>query len=104
MDAVEEVLRRRDEDNPPPPSVGANTTQQPAITGIARFGKSSRTPAAVSSRAMSPAEKAKELVESYITWCDSDEAPTTATSWGEVMMKWPTVWARSFPEVAQAFR
>ena len=53
---------------------------------------------------MSPAEKAKELVESYITWCDSDEAPTTATSWGEVMMKWPTVWARSFPEVAQAFR
>ena len=53
---------------------------------------------------MSPAEKAKELVESYITWCDSDEAPTTATSWGEVMMKWPTVWARTFPEVAQAFR
>lgn len=105
MDAVEEVVRRYEQENPPPPPGSGNTSQQPAATGIAMFGKSSHAPPATEAYIhKSPADKAKELVKKYIEWCDSPAAPTTAMSWGEVLMKWPTEWTKLFPEVAQAFR
>eukprot|EP00952_Eustigmatos_sp_NYUAD-ZCMA_P014657 56925-Eustigmatos_ZCMA.PRE.3 len=70
--------------------------------GISRFGKSgaqTSRPATVSLR-----DRAKQLVGSYMAWCDSDDAPTTELSWAQIPYKWATEWQQRFPEMWEAFR